>query len=139
MTVPGTGLRDIARAFVEGIGRGQVDDALVTEGMTCWVSGNPAEFGIGRLRMMLALLIRLFPAGFEMTVDTVIIDGDRAAIMARAHGIFDDGISYDNSYHYALRFEGARICEMREYMDSALVGRLISPRIKALMAASTTP
>jgi ketosteroid isomerase-like protein len=138
VTLPVTGLKEVAQTFVEGIGRGKVDDTLVTESMTCWVSGNSVEFGVERLRTMLALLLRLFPAGFQMTVDSVILEGDRAAVLAHAHGVLDDGISYDNFYHYALRFEGARICEMREYMDSGLVSWLISPRLKILMAASAT-
>ena len=129
-------LKRIARAFVEDIGRGEVDGALVTNDLVCWASSAPSEFGLPHLRTMLVLLKRLFPDGLEMTVDHVIVEGDRAAVMSQAHGVLDDGTRYDNFYHYALRFEGARICEMREYMDSALVGRVLSPRFKALMSGS---
>lgn len=123
----------IAVAFVEGLARGAIEDDLVHPDLD-FAAGSETRMGLGQLRMMIGLLARLFPDGLQMTVDTVIEDGDRIALQVRSHGVLDDGAIYANKYHYAMRFRGGRLAEVHEYMDTDLVNRLLRPKLQALMA-----
>jgi len=124
----------LATTFIDRLGNGVIDDDLVTPDFTCWAGGAGA-LGLGQFRMMIGYLAQLFPAGLTMTIEEPLVDGERAAVMAQSRGILDDGEIYANHYHYAFRFRDGRICEVREYADTALVTRIIAPRIRALMAA----
>lgn len=126
-----------AEAFVRGLAAGSIDDALVTEDMTAWAATSGDTFPLARLRMMVGLLKTLFEGDFEMEIVETIAEGDRVAVMARSRGTLkDDGAVYANDYHYALRFRDGRICEMREYMNTAVVRDLIIPRLAAAAAAA---
>jgi uncharacterized protein len=125
----------IAETFVASLATGQIDESLVSPDMTCWAgSGDP--FQLARLKAGVALLKTLFDeAGFKITIDGSIAEGDRVAVLAHSRGVLKDGPTYANDYHYAFRFDAGRIVEMREYMNSAVVNDLIRPRLIAAMAS----
>lgn len=124
----------LAKEFIASLGRGAIADDLVAPELVCWAGSSSTQFGLAHLRQMIALLAQLFPAGLSIEPSgEPLIDGDRGSLMARSHGVLSNGEVYENEYHYAFRFREGRIIEMREYMDTALVARVIGPAIQSLL------
>ena len=125
-----------AEAFVRSLVSGQIDEAHISPEMTCW-AGAGEPFGLARLKVGVGILRTLFDdAGLTMTIESSIAEGDRVAVLAQSQGTLKDGPVYSNDYHYAFRFQGGVIVEMREYMNSAVVNELIRPRLIAAMQAA---
>jgi ketosteroid isomerase-like protein len=57
----------------------------------------------------------------RVDVSHIHADGDTVLVEHTGHNVLPDGRSYDNQYCWVLRFEGDRIQEVREYMDTQLV------------------
>lgn len=72
-----------------------------------------------------ARLGRLMQGPLILQVEQVLVDGDRAAVELRSVATARNGMTFDNRYCWVLRFAGGRIAEVRAYLDSALVQRLI--------------
>jgi ketosteroid isomerase-like protein len=68
-----------------------------------------------------ATLKQMFPNGLNMKFHTVIAEGPHVAIQCESNTIAGNGKKYANRYHFYFRFEGDRIAQVREYMDSNLV------------------
>jgi len=126
-----------AEALVLSLVTGHVDPSLLTDDCVCWAPGGNSFTG-ETLCMMVGVLASLFEDDFTMTIDSIIEEGERVAVISHSRGTLTDGIVYENEYHYALIFRDEKICEMREYMNSAIVDELIRPRIQAAMIASAS-
>jgi uncharacterized protein len=48
-----------------------------------------------------------------------------AVVELRSHAIAKNGMRFDNRYCWVTRFDGETIVEVRAYLDSALVQKLI--------------
>lgn len=72
-----------------------------------------------------ARLNRILPGGTQLHVENVLTDGDRAVAELRSHATARNGMRFDNRYCWVMRFKDERIVEVRAYLDSALVQRLI--------------
>ena len=72
-----------------------------------------------------ARLNRILPGGTQLHVQGILIDGDRAAVELRSLATAKNGMRFDNRYCWVLRFDGRKIVEVRAYLDSALVQKLI--------------
>jgi ketosteroid isomerase-like protein len=68
---------------------------------------------------------KLFPEGLRLYTRDVFVSGDRAAVELYANATSNDGVRFNNEYCWVCRFEGERIVEVRAYLDSALVQKLI--------------
>ena len=55
----------------------------------------------------------------------MLTDGDWAVVELRSHAIAKNGMRFDNRYCWVTRFDGETIIEVRAYLDSALVQKLI--------------
>jgi ketosteroid isomerase-like protein len=72
-----------------------------------------------------ARLNRILPGGTQLHVQSVLTDGDWAVVELRSHAIAKSGMQFDNRYYWVIRFEDEMIVEVRAYLDSALVQKLI--------------
>jgi hypothetical protein len=72
-----------------------------------------------------ARLDKLLPGGTQLHVQSVLVDGDWAVVELRSHATARNGMRFDNRYCWLTRFDGETIVEVRAYLDSALVQRLI--------------
>ena len=126
-----------AEAFVLSLVTGQIEETLVSPEMTCW-AGAGEPYGLPRLKAGVGILHTLFDEhGLSMKIEASIEEGDRVAVLAHSKGTLKDGPVYTNDYHYAFRFDGGVIVEMREYMNAAVVNELIRPRIVAAMQTAS--
>ena len=58
-------------------------------------------------------------------MQSVLTDGDWAIVVLRSHATARNGMRFDNRYCWVIRFDGEFIVEVRAYLDSALVQKLI--------------
>lgn len=70
-------------------------------------------------------LNRILPTGAQLHVEHILIDGEWAAVELRSNAVAKNGMRFDNRYCWVVRFEDQTIVEVRAYLDSALVQRLI--------------
>lgn len=72
-----------------------------------------------------ARLNEILPGGTQLHVQNVLADGDWAIVELRSHAVAKSGMRFDNCYCWVIRFAGETIVEVRAYLDSALVQKLI--------------
>lgn len=70
-------------------------------------------------------LNKILPGGVQLHVENVLIDQDWAAVELRSYATAKTGMRFDNRYCWVIRFKGETIVEVRAYLDSALVQKLI--------------
>jgi uncharacterized protein len=73
----------------------------------------------------LAKLAKVLPQGLRLRVLNVLISGDWAAVELQSLAIAKNGLRFDNRYCWVTRFADGKIVEVRAYLDSALVQRLL--------------
>lgn len=56
-------------------------------------------------------------------IDRLVADGDVVTLQGEGTSTLRSGAPYDNTYCFVLRFEGDRIAEVTEYIDTHLVAR----------------
>ncbi len=72
-----------------------------------------------------ARLNTILPGGTKLHVQNVLTDGDWAVVELRSHATAKNGMRFDNRYCWVMRFADEMIVEVRAYLDSALVQKLI--------------
>ena len=78
-----------------------------------------AEKIFGRLRA------RLADAPLRFEIDHMIGEGDWVVMLARGFAFAKDGQPYNNTYAITARFRDGRIVEMTDYIDTALIDRVL--------------
>jgi hypothetical protein len=68
---------------------------------------------------------RILTGGTQLHVQSVFTDGDWAVAELCSHATALNGMRFDNLYCWVMRFAGDVIVEVRAYLDSALVQKLI--------------
>lgn len=70
-------------------------------------------------------LARSLPDGPKLVVNNVLVSGPWAVVEMSSHAVAKNGMPFENNYCWITRFCGEKIVEVRAYLDSALVQRLI--------------
>jgi uncharacterized protein len=70
-------------------------------------------------------LNKILPEGAQLRVQHIWVDGDWAVVELRSHATAITGMRFDNRYCWVIRFKEGTIVEVRAYLDSALVQKLI--------------
>ncbi len=65
----------------------------------------------------------------QVTVRTLVADGDRVVAEAKGYAPTKSGGVYDNDYLFLYRVRGDLIVEAREYLDSAKFLALVQGRL----------
>lgn len=61
----------------------------------------------------------------RLKIEHVLASGDWAAVELSLHATGRNGVAFDNRYCWMMRFSGETIVELRAYLDTALVERLL--------------
>ena len=72
-----------------------------------------------------ARLNKILPGGTQLHVENVLTDKDWAVVELRSHATAMNGMRFDNRYCWVIRLKDDMIVEVRAYLDSALVQKLI--------------
>ena len=72
-----------------------------------------------------ARLDKILEEGVVLRVTNILVDGDSAAVELESLSTALNGKPFDNTYCWMVRFSNGTIVEVRAYLDSALVQRLI--------------
>jgi ketosteroid isomerase-like protein len=64
--------------------------------------------------------------GYRIAAETIIADGDRVVVRARAEGVTTRGESYDQTYCFVFRVADGKLRDVFEYCDTALVERVLT-------------
>jgi uncharacterized protein len=72
-----------------------------------------------------AILNKVLPEGTQLRVENVLTSGDWAVVELRSMAIARNGMRFDNRYCWVVRFENGSIVQVRAYLDSAMVQKLI--------------
>ena len=109
--------RATAIKMIEQIGRGIIDESLVTPNICWWVPGR------GTLRKQDFLqLVNGFNAlttgDCKFVIHGTTAEGDRVAVEAESYAELVSGGTYNNTYHFLFEFENGKIRLAKEYNDS---------------------
>jgi len=77
------------------------------------------------IRNTFGRLNRVLRDGVKLRVTNVVISGDIAAVELEALSTALNGAPFNNRYCWVCRFENEKIVEVRAYLDSALVQKLL--------------
>jgi uncharacterized protein len=72
-----------------------------------------------------ARLNKILKEGVVLRVTNILVDGDSAAVEMESLSTALNGKPFDNRYCWVVHFSEGTIVEVRAYLDSALVQRLI--------------
>ena len=73
-----------------------------------------------------ARLNKLLKEGVVLRVTNILVDGDTAVVELQSLSTALNGKPFNNRYCWIARFSNGTIVEVRAYLDSALVQRLIN-------------
>lgn len=71
-----------------------------------------------------ALVAERFPNGLNITINSIIADGEYAAVQIHNNATRVDGKVYDNDILVHLRVQNDLITEQREYLDTIMINEL---------------
>ena len=104
---------------------------MLTDDADWWVSGIGSNTK-AQMAEKLDKALGLFRGPIKVTVTGMVEEGDCVAVESTGDIDLVNGEHYHNHYHCMVRFRGNRICEVREYFDTAyaarLFGELMSPQ-----------
>lgn len=109
------------RAFVDAMAE---DFTWTMIGSTDW-SGVYRGKGTVRGELLRPLMARF--SAYRNTALRFIVEGDWAAIQCTGDAETVDGVRYDNTYCWVVRFSEGALIELVEYMDTELVRAALGP------------
>jgi uncharacterized protein len=66
-------------------------------------------------------------ASYRSEATSILADGDRVVVEARAQATTHRGEAYNQAYCYVFRVADGQLAEVTEYCDTALVERVLDP------------
>lgn len=118
MTDPRTRVnRETAIRFIERLGRGVLDDALLAEDPHWWIPGM-GTVARREFETFVTDFHQLCATPPAMMILGVTAEGDRVAVEARCDAELRDGTRYCNTYHFLLEFEDGKVKLAKEYNDT---------------------
>jgi ketosteroid isomerase-like protein len=100
------------------MGAGAMDERDLAPGFVWHVMGR-GPHSLAEFKQAFASMAALQAGPGRLEITGVTAEGDRVALEARSNIPLRNGQLYANTYHYLVRFAGERICEVKEYYDSA--------------------
>ena len=123
-------LQDAFLRLAEGDGRGLID--LMADEFTWEITGTTAWSRAYRgretvRRDLFGPLFAQFAGRYRNRATRFVAEGDVVVVECRGEVTTQRGDSYDNTYCYVCRFVEGRLVELTEYLDTALVERVLLP------------
>ena len=95
---------------------------LLADDVTWWVPPSSPLGGLhdgkAKVLALMAQCVGLYDGPLEVTIESLIAEGDRAAAQLVIDGRTAKGEPYHNFYHFAFRVRDGRISAVREYVDT---------------------
>jgi uncharacterized protein len=66
----------------------------------------------------------------KLDIVNVMVDGDLAAVELKANAMAKNGTNFANEYCWICQFEEGKIINVRAYLDSALVKKMLEENEK---------
>ena len=66
-----------------------------------------------------------FPDGLRFELIDMVAERDKVAFEVKSHGCHVSGKTYENEYHWIMRFRNGEIVESKEYVDTQLVNDVL--------------
>jgi len=112
----------IAGELIKAISSGEAEGIrkYVAPDATWWVMGFPRDRTMTRDQMIRgarAIIDKVLPGGFNMTVLGMTAEGDRVAVEAEGRNHTVEGKLYNNFYHFLFEFRGGQVIRAMEYTN----------------------
>jgi hypothetical protein len=95
---------------------------LLADDVSWWVPPSSPLGGLhegkAKVLALMAQGVELYDGPLEITIESLIAEGERAAVELVIDGRTAKGEPYHNFYHFAFRVRDGRICAVREYVDT---------------------
>ncbi len=117
-------------SFFAALSRGDVDaivSAYAEDGQV-WTAGNTLISGSSpkeEIRAAAGGIFEAFPEGLRFTIKACTAEGERVAVEAESDGQHISGQRYHNLYHFLFIFREGKILQLKEYMDTEMVTRVL--------------
>lgn len=103
------------------------DFRWVLEGSTDWSRTYEGKRAVRE--QLLAPLFAQFATTYRNRPELILADGDHVMVSCRGEVETKSGERYDNGYCYVIRMAAGKMVELREYLDTALVDRVLLPPV----------
>lgn len=118
--------RSTAREFFARFSASDIEGALalMTDDATWLIPGKPERMSTAgvyskeRIRKLFYTMLKQLERGLQLTVKGMVAEGERVALEAESSGDLKNGRRYRQHYHFLIEFRDARICAVREYLDT---------------------
>ena len=129
--------KNVVENYFNAMKEGRLADMqkYVSPNQKYWISGDESwAFGgynspesMGKLW---AIVAERFPGGLNLTINSILTDGEYAAVQVHNHATRIDGKVYDNDVFVHLRVENGLITEQREYLDTIMINELFCGKLE---------
>jgi ketosteroid isomerase-like protein len=115
--------RALIRRYFELMRAGSPElPALLSDDVSWWVPPTSPLGGLhegkAKVLALMAQGVGLYAGPLAITIESLIAEGDRAAVQLVIDGRTAKGEPYHNFYHFAFRARDGKICAVREYVDT---------------------
>ena len=69
--------------------------------------------------------------GIHFHILNMTAEEDRVAVEAEGTSELQNGVAYNNQYHFLFFLRAGKICKLREYMDTKLADEVLRPLVTA--------
>ena len=131
--------KDIARRFIEALGSNDAaavardfapDGVAVTKGTSHFSGSRDAAQVVGTLGSFSGVL----PKGLQLTVTSVLADGDRVVVEAEGNTTTAQGQPYHNQYCFVLTLKDGKVMHFNEYFCTLHAEQVLWPAVQSWMA-----
>ena len=129
--------KTIAAELIKALSSGDAEALrrIVAEDCKWWVMGFPRERTMTREQMVRgarAIIDKVLPDGFNMTVHGMTAEGDRVAVEAESRSYTRDNKLYNNFYHFLFVFHDGKVVRGMEYTNPAHAIEVLGDVVKSL-------
>jgi len=109
--------RATALKMIKQIGKGIIDESLVTPDVCWWVPGTGTMQKQDFLKLVEGFG-NLTKGDCKFVIHGITAEGDRVAVEAESTAKLINGDTYNNTYHFLFQFKNGKIQLAKEYNDS---------------------
>jgi ketosteroid isomerase-like protein len=127
----------LAAELIKAVSTGDADAIrrLVAEDCKWWVMGFPRDRPLTRDQMIRgarAIIDKVLPGGFNMTIAGMTAEGDRVAVEAEGRSHTVAGKLYNNFYHFLFVLRDGKVIRAMEYTNPQHAIEVLGDVVKGL-------
>ncbi|MBT31583.1 MAG: hypothetical protein CMO01_18160 [Thalassobius sp.] len=123
--------RNVVESYFNAMKEGRLADmqTYVSPHQKYWISGEDSwPFGgfnsPESMSKLWSIVKERFPNGLTLTINSILTEGEYAAVQVHNTATRIDGKVYDNDVLVHLRVQNGKITEQREYLDTIMMNEL---------------